>query len=470
MKLIIHIITDFRFAKALAFLWLICFWMPAIPQTKPSYSFYVAGHAYGAHAGKNVGLHPPFLNKLAENNDSNLMAVFLTGDIVNISTTASWNQVENELSQLGMNSYYIMGNHDNNSVGQAVFKKKHGGAYYSFVYENELFIVLNSTESDRSISSTQLDFLDDVFSNTDAHWERAFIFFHEVIWNSHEKYRLVRSNSRSRYAQLVNISNFWNAVYPRLKALPEKKFYLFAGDVGGNPDAIAASFDRWGNVTLLTSGMGEVKDENYLKVEVLHDTVTFQLIPLNKGVEMKPVNWYNIPEKPDSILGPVAVLPLQTNVIYRVLPIENATSYRWKLSSGISGNSDSSAINLQFDEYFRNGEISVTAINDGFGESDLATLQIFTDDTTFVSETKNELNFEIHQNQNTIQVTLNSDRAQNGIFQIYDLTGKIILNDEFSLNPGFNSEIIDKNVQCKGFMIAELKIDKKRSTQKIILF
>jgi hypothetical protein len=132
--------------------------MSAIPQTSQSYSFYVAGHAYGAHAGTNIGLHPPFLNKLTENNDSNLMAVFLTGDIVNVSTTASWNQVETELSKLGINSYYIMGNHDNNSVGQAVFKKKHGGAYYSFVYENELFIILNSTESDRSISSPSLTF------------------------------------------------------------------------------------------------------------------------------------------------------------------------------------------------------------------------------------------------------------------------------------------------------------------------
>ena len=135
--------------RILIFAILMCSVIIAQSQTNSSYSFYVAGHAYGAHAGKNIGLHPPFLSKLTENKDSSVFALFLTGDIVNQSTTASWNQVEKELSDLNLNSYYVMGNHDNNSVGYEVFRKKHGGAYYSFVYKNELFLVLNSTESDR---------------------------------------------------------------------------------------------------------------------------------------------------------------------------------------------------------------------------------------------------------------------------------------------------------------------------------
>jgi len=297
--------------KALAFLLFSFSCFTGTPQNDSTYSFLVAGHAYGAHAGTNNGLHPPFLKKLTENHDS-VMALFLTGDIVKQSTTASWNQVEKELSTLGIKSYYVMGNHDNNSVGHAVFAKKHAGAYYSLIYKNELYVILNSTESDRSISKKQLDFLDNLISNTDTKWERAFIFFHEVIWNSNIKYKSVRSNSRSRYNQIANISNFWNEVYPKLTALKGKEFFLFAGDVGGNTDAIAASYDQWENVTLLSSGMGEVKDENYLKVNVLPDTVTFQLIPLNDGINMKPITWYNIPEKPDSIFGPLTIFPLQS--------------------------------------------------------------------------------------------------------------------------------------------------------------
>ncbi|HSH20312.1 MAG TPA: hypothetical protein VLA03_07650, partial [Draconibacterium sp.] len=58
----------------------------------------------------------------------------------------------------------------------------------------------------------------------------------------------------------------------------------------------------------------------------------FQVIPLNDGVEMNPIKWYNIPEKPDSIAGPSKVFPLQSNVNYRVSQIDNTSNYRWILS------------------------------------------------------------------------------------------------------------------------------------------
>ena len=468
MKPIKSILSILMLAKLFTVMLLIFFWITLKSQPNSTYSFLVAGHAYGAHTGVNIGLHPPFLKKLSETRDTSVMGLFLTGDIVNQSTTASWNLVEKELSGLGKNSFYVMGNHDNNALGLAVFKKKHGGAYYSLVYKNDLYIVLNSTESDRSISAAQLKFLDDVFANTDARWERAFIFFHEVIWNSNIKYKLVRSNSRSRYASIVNVSNFWTSVYPRLTSLPEKKFYLFAGDVGGNTDAIAASYDRWGNVTLLSSGMGEVKDENYMKVTVQPDTVTFQLIPLNDAVKMKPIEWYNIPAKPDTIIGPTTVFPSQSGANYQVSPVGNTTSYRWNLSAGITGSSDSSQINLRFDNQFQAGKISATAINDGFGESEPAELNVFSDSTTFISDNKIERMLEIYQNQRSLIINFNSDKAQNARIMIYDQTGRVILNDEFFLNSGFNSKTIDMKIFGKGWVIVELIADNKRFTQKLI--
>jgi hypothetical protein len=469
MKPFNSILSFLMFAKLFTIVFFIFFSNTAKSQPDSTYSFLVAGHAYGAHTGVNIGLHPPFLKKLTENQDS-IVALFLTGDIVNLSTTVSWNQVELELSKLGLKSFYVMGNHDNNSVGHEVFNKKHGETYYSFVYKSELYIILNSTESDRSISPTQLKFLDGVLENTDAQWERVFIFFHEVIWNSNIKYKLVRSNSRSRYDQLVNISNFWNEVYPRLTSQPEKKFYLFAGDVGGNTDAIAASYDRWGNVTLLSSGMGEVRDENYLKVNIWPDTVTFQLIPLNDGVKMKPVTWYNIPEKPDTIFGPATVFPSQSGVKYQVSAISNATSYKWNLSTGILGSSDSSEIVLHFDDHFQAGKISVKAINDGFGESEQEELKIYSDSTTFITKNKFEEGMEIYQNQKSMVVNFNSEKAQNAVVKIYDQMGRVIYNDVFLLNSGLNSKIIDKNIPVKRLAIVELLVGNERIIKKTVLY
>src|SRR5664279_1070240 len=111
--------------RTIMFLLLICTCIMTSAQTDSTYSIFVAGHAYGAHAGTNIGLHPPFLAKLKTTLDSKVSALFLTGDIVNQSTNASWDQVEKELISLGLKSYYSMGNHDNNSVGLSVFKKKY---------------------------------------------------------------------------------------------------------------------------------------------------------------------------------------------------------------------------------------------------------------------------------------------------------------------------------------------------------
>ena len=455
-------------------IWFACFcfviYFNAQAQITPQYSFYVAGHAYGAHAGTNLGLHPPFLKKLKENKDSTLMGLFLTGDIVNYSTTASWNQVDRELSELGINSFFVMGNHDNNTIGKQVFINKHGGLYYYFVYSNELYIVLNSTESDRSISKTQLEFLDNIFANTDANWERAFIFFHEVIWNSNEKYKQVRSNSRSRYSQLVNISNFWTDVYPRLAALPEKKFYLFSGDVGGNPDAIPAFYDRWENVTLLSSGMGEVADENFMKVNVFSDTVTFQLIPLNDAVELKPVTWYSVPVKPDTIYGPEIISTSQNEAVYRIPAIDNATGYKWQLSKGISGNSDSSQIMVHFDVDFQSGKISVIAVNDGFGESSAVELGVIKDNATFVSENLVGEKFKVYQSQKLIHLDFDSYRNQLAEVRIYNSSGLILYDEKFNVCQSSNSRVIPKKPDFKGLAVVQLLLGDKKMTSKIILF
>lgn len=438
-------------------------------QSPANYSILVAGHAYGAHAGKNIGLHPPFLEKLRINADTNVMAVFLTGDIVNQSNTASWAQVESELSSLQLKSYYVMGNHDNNSTGASVFQKKHGGTFYSFTFQNDLFIVLNSTESDRSISPVQLKFLDEVLTNTDSDWKRAFVFFHEVIWNSHEKYRLVRSNSRSRYALISGISNFWEQVYPKLTAIHDKTFYMFAGDVGGNPDAISASFDQWGNVFLLSSGMGEVKDENYLKVDILPDTVAFKLIPLNDDVLMHPVTWYNVPETPTQIDGLSVLSPAENTYKYEVSPVQNATAYRWDLSTGISGSSDSSSIDLRFNSDFQKGQISVTALHDGFGESEPIALTI--QSSTYTSVPENTFLQELNFSQNPECIKLGFQLQTSGMAKlvIYDQTGRRIYVSNFSANAGLNTRLVDKNKLTKGLVFIELLAGKIRMIQKIIL-
>lgn len=345
-------------------------------STFGQYSFLVAGHAYGAHAGTNKGLHPPFLKKLPDFNTPNVFALFLTGDIVNNSTTESWAQVETELKQFDFEAYFSMGNHDANTIGYEIFKKKHGKAFYSFMHQTDCFIVLNSTESDRSISEEQLVFLKTTLEQLTSETKRVFVFFHEVIWDSDIRYKDVLSNSRSRYAQIKNVSNFWTEVYPLFSNLINKEFFVFAGDVGGNTDAISAFYDRRENVTHLASGMGEVADENFMKVDVLPDTVKFSLIPLNDSISMKPIEYYSIPLKPERIIGQQKVPTTNFVSEYTVSEVFNATSYNWLLPKGATGSSNTSSISISFTEEFEGGDLLVSAVNKGFGSSSPAVLPL----------------------------------------------------------------------------------------------
>ena len=222
------------------------FFAPSVvhAQDSSSYSFVVAGHAYGSHDGDNIGLHPPLLECFYSGIDPTVEFIVFTGDIVNHSTVDCWQQVELEMDSVGVPYFYVMGNHDENEAGRAVFEEKHGGAFYSFYSHGDLFVVLNSIEADRAISEQQLVFLLDRIDQAGDSTRNIFIFFHEIIWNSHEKYLGVRSNSRSRYDQVVEHSNYWEELHPMLMENPDKYFYLLAGDVGGNPDAISAFYDR----------------------------------------------------------------------------------------------------------------------------------------------------------------------------------------------------------------------------------
>lgn len=438
-------------------------------QPAEGYSIVVAGHAYGAHAGTNLGLHPPLIKKLSEEKDP-VSALIFTGDIVNTSTAASWQQVEKEITNLGLTAFYVMGNHDNNATGKAVFNAKHGGLYYSFKIQSDLFIVLNSTESDRSISPTQLQFLKNTILNAGADCRKVFVFFHEVIWNSDEKYQLVRSNNRSRYAQIKDVSNFRTEVFPALTAFSDKNFYLFSGDVGGNPDAIAAFYDKWQNVTLLSSGMGEVADENYLKVKISPDTVLFELIALNDEVTMKSMEWYSVPAKPDFIEGPVKISTSTPFSGYAVSPVFNATSYLWSLSEGISGSSDSANINLYFDAEFRKGQIMASAVNDGFGISEPAILEIENENYTGFIENKISPEFSVFQSCGIVKIRFYAEEPSESNLQVFNSAGVLLYQKHIGLTPGLNTHNLPDFANYRGLVIVKLQTRNQCFLKKVLIY
>jgi predicted MPP superfamily phosphohydrolase len=410
-------------------------------QPKETYSFIVAGHTYGAHTGTNIGLYPKFLTSLDAGFDTSTRFMVFTGDLVNKSTAESWAQVEQELNKYELPCYYVMGNHDGDAAGISVFESKFGNTYYSFDFNNDRFIILNSTEKDRSISDNQLEFLKETVESADDSIHKVFIFFHELLWNSLEKYKGVLSNSRSRYDQIKAYSNYWDEVHPLLELYPDKKFYVFAGDVGGNTDAIATFYDKWNNITLLASGMGEVADENYLVATVMEDgTVDFKLVPLNTGVTLNTIEFYSVPEQPLFLLADTAISP-NISYEYSVTEIKNADSYIWELPEHANGTSTTNSIQVSFDVSFTSGTISVIASSQFFGSSAPASKIVSLNETSILKEKADRLKIHVYRNTQYSILEVFSEIADDLQIDIYGIDGRKFYSNKIRINRGMKKQI-----------------------------
>jgi hypothetical protein len=431
------------------------------------YTFLVAGHAYGAHSGSNIGLHPPLLQKLSTYSNDDILNLFLTGDIVNYSNADSWIQVNNELDSLGLATNFVMGNHDNNSAGHLAFQQKHGGTFYAFVEHRDLFVVLNSTIQDRSISIDQLDFLlntMDTFSDSIRH---IFIFFHEVLWTSHEKYRDLRVNSRSRHTQMKVHSNYWEAVHPLLLE-SGKKVFVFAGDVAGNNDAIAIFHDRWDNVQLIASGMGEVEDENLLEVTVTSDSILIMPVPLDTLVKLNSLETYTIPEAPDSIMGMDFVVPGSQQVEYWVPDHLYATGIQWYFHGELSGTSDHQQALVDFYSNFTEGTIGAAYVRDGYGTGPIKELNISAL-TTNVFELEQNLEYKMFVTDYLLTITFPIVIPESCRIDIYHLNGACIFKQNYPIDKYLLPVKVPLPAFTPGLYMVKLMLDRNTFSELIIL-
>jgi len=258
------------------------------PSADPEdYSFLVAGHAYGAHDGANVGLLPRFLAAVEKAPPFDF--VVLTGDFVRDGTEEHYAAVLGELAALGRPFFLVLGNHDVGARGSAALQERYGGTWYSFAVGADLFVILDSQRPPHAFGPEQMTFLEERLA--ERSWRNVFVFFHEVLWLGSERYDGLRANFGDDPA--YRDTRFWPELYPLFERFPDPALYVMAGDVGGRPGAMPAFFDRVGNVTLVASGMGEVEDENFLRVEVAGGEVTMTAIPLQEGKPIRPVEWFN---------------------------------------------------------------------------------------------------------------------------------------------------------------------------------
>ncbi len=243
-----------------------------------SYSFFIAGHTYGSPGVDNDGLHPAFKNKFdLIQSDGHIGFGVLTGDIVITGTEQNWNEVDNDIIDLGLPVYFAAGNHD--MTDRVLFESRYGQTYYSFVHQSDLFIVLDPNLDEWNISDDQLQFLENALNSEAQNVNNIFVFFHQVLWWEPDNiYQNVTLNSLAGRADTIN---FWNEIEPLFNGL-SKPVHMFAGDVGAFNTGSEFMYHQYENITLIASGMGGNVRDNIIIIDVHEDaSVSYRLIALN---------------------------------------------------------------------------------------------------------------------------------------------------------------------------------------------
>ncbi len=251
-------------------------------EKKIKQSFFVAGHAYGKPAPKGKKeLYPPFKEKFNFlNNNKNIEFGFLLGDVVRYPS--SWPNVLKELEELRMPYYVARGNHDG-PLNE--FEKMFGKSYKKFVQNNNLFIVLDPNLSEWNISREQLNFLKETLKKEGQEVDQIFIFMHQLIWWSKDKFSKPKPNWQQNRAENPN---YWSTIEPILEDM-KVPVYLFAGDVGAfskeykkRDHIIEYAYFQEKNITYVATGMGGGTRDNMVIVDVYDDnSVKLNLIHLN---------------------------------------------------------------------------------------------------------------------------------------------------------------------------------------------
>ena len=167
-----------------------------------------------------------------------------------------WDEFDNLVNQLEMPFFYVPGNHDiTNKVMEELWMERYGRTYYHFVYQDVLFLCLNSEEpileegtteevyhtSDFYLSEKQREYVKQTLENNkEVRW--TFVFWHKPVW-------LYAESDNPMHQQLVPKSG-----WPEIEQLLEnRKHTVFAGHIHRYVHKEISNSDY---ITLATTGGG----------------------------------------------------------------------------------------------------------------------------------------------------------------------------------------------------------------------
>lgn len=244
-----------------------------------AYSFFAAGHLYGAPGVENIGFHPPFKAKFEyiQGREEIKFGVLL-GDIIIYGAEGKWENVIADIDTLGLPCYIAVGNHDMKNP-EYYFAQFGDTTYYSFSYKDDLFIVLDPNIDSWNISGEQLSFLQNTLNLEAPNHDNIFVMMHQLLWWAPDnKYSIIALNSTEGRDSEIN---FWTEVEPLFREL-KNNVVMLAGDVGAASYASDFMYDQYDNITFVATGMGKGATDNFVIVNVDEEKrIDFELICLS---------------------------------------------------------------------------------------------------------------------------------------------------------------------------------------------
>jgi hypothetical protein len=256
---------------------------------KLAYSFFVAGHVYGAPSDTNLGIYPAFKAKFDYiNAQPNMKFGVFTGDIVRHPKAENWDAVDADIKLLNVPVYFAPGNHD--ASGGKLYKSRYPTSFQTFDAAHfkkknwlDRMVILNPLRKGWSISGQQLEMFAKPLPKK-AEQKNLFVFAHQLIWWTPENnFRYMYPNSADG---LQLPTNYWSTVEPMLQKSDAENVFLFAGDVGANSHFNSINYHRVGKIHYIAQGMGGRYRDNFIIVDVYQDgSVKTRLIPLKSNPE-----------------------------------------------------------------------------------------------------------------------------------------------------------------------------------------
>tara|TARA_B100000925_G_scaffold289918_1_gene273896 strand:+ start:6361 stop:7395 length:1035 start_codon:yes stop_codon:yes gene_type:complete len=247
-------------------------------KIKRAYRFLLIGHAYGS---PKSFIRPPknLINNIKKFNQLNLDFVVLLGDIVQKANAESFFSFEDEFAKrLNAPVFNAVGNHDYNEV----YKLRYGKSFYSFMFNGDNFLFLNSNIN----LSSQVN----LFDNLKSINRNIFVFTHHLIWtydgSPYEELRW-RSNNPWHWPR----SNFYNDIVGNINKSANSKIIFAAGDIGFK---FSTFFESTGKVDFIASGIGRNKNDAVILVDVdKNGEISYTPISLT-GKPLKSINTYDL--------------------------------------------------------------------------------------------------------------------------------------------------------------------------------